>query len=151
VHIDPPPPLASGGLALALLRASDALNGELLKRLAAEGWPFITQNQSLVFAYLSAQGTTASELARRVGITRQSMHTLLEQLRAEKLILRKSHNDDRRSSLVVLSAKGHRLMTAAQQHLVQIESEVAKRIGTTQFALLRGAIAHDWPAMFPEV
>jgi DNA-binding MarR family transcriptional regulator len=151
VTSDSPRTLEAGSLALAFLRASDALNGELLKRLEADGWPLITQNQSLVFAYLSPNGNTASQLARLVGITRQSMHTLLEQLRSEKLILLKSHPDDGRSSLVVLSTKGHRLMTAAQHHLVDIESEVTKRIGATQLALLRSAMAHDWPSMFPEL
>jgi DNA-binding MarR family transcriptional regulator len=148
---DSAPRLASGSLALAFLRASDALNGELLKRLEVDGWPLITQNQSLVFAYLSTDGTTASALARLVGITRQSMHKLLEQLRVEKLILLKSHPEDARSSLVVLSAKGHRLMTAAHRHLVEIEFEISNRIGATQLAQLRKAMAHDWTSMFSEL
>jgi DNA-binding MarR family transcriptional regulator len=148
VPTNAPPTLEPGRLALGFLHASDALNGELLRRLVVEGWPSISQNQSLVFAYLSADGRTASDLARQVGITRQSMQKLLEQLSAEKLILLKSHPDDARSALVVLSARGQRLMVAAQQHLAAIEAEVESRIGVAQLELLRKAMAHDWAAMF---
>jgi DNA-binding MarR family transcriptional regulator len=144
----PPPSIESGRLALELLRASDALNRELIQRLRADGWPPITQNQSLVFAYLSPQGTTASELARRVGITRQSMHKLLEGLLTEKLVLLKSHPDDGRSAFVALSARGKRLMAAAQMHLTAIEAEIETHIGSAKLHQLRRAMAHDWAAMF---
>jgi DNA-binding MarR family transcriptional regulator len=140
--------IASGRLALELLLASDAFNDELLKRITSNGWPPITKNQSLVFAYLSPDGSTASELARRIGITRQSMHKLLEHLLDEKLIRIKSHPDDARSSLVVLTAKGHRLMSSAQQHLADIEGEVASRIGTKAMQQLRAGLAHDWSTIF---
>jgi DNA-binding MarR family transcriptional regulator len=142
-----PPPIKPGELALALLRASDVLNGELVTRLEADGWPCITQNQSLVFAYLSPSGTTASELSRRVGITRQSMHKLLESLLIEKLILLRSHPADGRSSLVVLSAKGHRLMAAAQKHLAEMEQQIEDQIGTKQLTQLRQLMGHNWAAM----
>jgi DNA-binding MarR family transcriptional regulator len=131
-----------------MLRASDVLNRELLKRLAADSWPLITQNQSLVFAYLSPQGTTASELSRRVGITRQSMHKLLEGLMCEKLVLLKAHPEDGRSSLVMLSARGRRLMAAAQKHLVDIEQELQDHIGAEQLAQLRQIMVHDWSSTF---
>ncbi len=145
----PPFPIATGQLALSFLLASDALNDELLKRLEVAGWPPITKNQSLVFAYLSTEGTTASELARQVGITRQSMQKLLEYLQSNKLIRMKSHPKDSRSLLVTLSAQGRRLMTAAQKHLEDIEAEVEIYIGASAIKQLRQAVSHDWKAMFP--
>jgi DNA-binding MarR family transcriptional regulator len=151
VTVELPPSIETGALAIALLKASDVLNGELLRRLEADDWPSISPNQSLVFAYLSPAGTTASELSRRVGITRQSMHKLLEGLLMEKLIQLRAHPDDGRSSLVVLSVRGHRLMAAAQRHLVGIEQEIEDRIGLTQLTQLRQLMAHDWSSMFPSV
>jgi DNA-binding MarR family transcriptional regulator len=76
------------------------------------------------------------------------MQKLLEHLSSEKLILLKSHPDDARATLVVLSARGQRLMVAAQHHLAAIEAEVESRIGVAQLELLRKAMAHDWAAMF---
>jgi DNA-binding MarR family transcriptional regulator len=141
-HVDLSP-LAPGALALGLLRASDAMNNALLARLTNDGWPAITRNQSLVFASLDADGTTHAELARRVGITRQSMQKLVASLVDEGLVELHADTTDARCSLVRLSKKGRRLMTAARRHLTAIERHLEDALGR-DIIVLRRALATDW-------
>jgi DNA-binding MarR family transcriptional regulator len=142
------PPLDPGRIALALLRNSDAINDELLDRLTEDGWPRLTRNQSQVFANLDKDGTTASELARRIGITRQSMQKLLEAMMSMNLLDVVQHPQDARSSLVLITPFGLKMVSAARTHLVALEAVLEERIGANLMTQLRKALAQDWRSFF---
>ncbi len=131
-------------LAARLLDAAEWFNTALLGRLADEGWPRLSRNQALLFAVLDPAGTTPAELARRLGITRQSTHTLLRDLMQERLVRAVPHPQDRRSHLVCLTARGERLAATAWARLADVERELARRIGEERVAVLRDAVSADW-------
>lgn len=136
--------LPHGALAASLLQASEWFNLALLDRLEAQGWPRITRSQSLVFLHLGGGVLRPAELARRVGISRQSMQTLLEHLEHLELVSQRPDPADGRAKQVRVAPRGRRLVAAAEATLRDLEAELVERIGAAQVEALRGALAVDW-------
>lgn len=137
-------------LAFDLLQAADWFNDAIVARLEAQGWPALNRTQALTFPALGADGATPSELARRVGISRQSMQKLLEDLAGRGLVQAQPHPGDRRSLHVTLTDDGRRLVDDAITIARDLERLLARRIGRDTVDALRAALAVDWgPAPAP--
>ena len=102
-------------LLFELRRAVDVLERTLMTRLDAADWPRLTVTQVLLFVHLQPEGVTAAELARRMGMSRQSMQKNLDRLRELNLVTLQPHPRDRRSSLVTRTPDGARFAQAAAQ------------------------------------
>lgn len=139
-------PTHPGGLAYALLRASDWFNDALLVRLETAGWPRLNRTQSLTFASLGPDGTRPADLARSVGISRQSMQTLLADLADHGLVEVTDDPADRRAKIVRVSDRGRHLASDASGILADLEGELAGRIGAPAVAALREVLDHEWGA-----
>lgn len=114
--------------------------------LSAQGLAEITPSQSLVFAHLDREGTTTSELARRIGVTRQAVQQQVGELVAAGLLATEPEPGDRRARRVVLTATGRRSVTAALATFAALEDELATRIGPSRVTALRAALERDWGA-----
>lgn len=137
-------PLPPGGLAAALLAASDWFNDALLVELRELGWPPVNRTQSLVFLKLGAGEMRPAELARRIGISRQSMQTLLDGLDEAGLVAQRADPDDRRAKLASLTGDGRRFVGDAQRLLRGLERSLARRIGQAEVEALRRVLSLDW-------
>ncbi len=131
-------------LGAALLFASDWFNDALVGRLQASGWPRFSRTEALVFAFVDEDGTRPVELARRIGISRQSMHTVISKLIQRDLLTTDPDPNDARSLLVRLSSRGNQLAHAASKVIEELEGELAGRIGTEHVESLRRALAAHW-------
>ena len=127
----PRPPLA-----LVLLRASRWFDAQLLERLEGHGWPRLTPAQSLVFAHLSKGGTSPSELARRLGSSRQAAHELVAGLKAYDLLDVVEDPARRRGRLVMLTPTGRRLADDARRVLADLEGQLGQERVATLHGLL---------------
>lgn len=137
-------PLDGGSLAAALLRAAEWFNDALLDRLEADGWPPLSRGHAQVFVNLDPDGTPPAELARRIGITRQSVQTLVQHLVDHDLVTLVDHPTDGRSHLVRLSSHGTQLARAAGTIMSDIETALADRIGPDGVGGLRTALSRPW-------
>lgn len=108
-------------LALVLLRASRWFDAQLLARLEERGWPRLTPPQSLVFAHLSEGGTPPSELARRLGTSRQATHELVAGMARLGLLGTVEDAGRARGRLVVLTPEGRALAADARTVLADLE------------------------------
>lgn len=136
--------MAPRRLALGLLDAADWFNDGLLLALAAAGWPQLSRHQAQVFPLLGADGVSQSEISRRLGITRQSVNTLVHELIALGVLEHRPDPDDRRAKRVVLTAHGRLLAADAARILDRMEQHLADRIGAEHVAALRVAVEADW-------
>ena len=129
-----------------LLRGYRWFEDGLLSRLAGDGWPQITRAHSLVFAHLDLEGTRPSELARRIGISRQAVNQTLVELVELGLVEIVPDPASRRSKLVVLTPLGRTTVRSAQAMFRELEDALAQQIGRARVTDLRRALEADWGA-----
>lgn len=108
------------------------------------GWPRIRMPHSAVFAHLDQEGTRESELARRIGVTRQSLHQTVLELRDMGLVDLTPDPSNRSAKLVVLSPLGQEHVRVALSAFAALEAELARRIGTAHVRELRQILQLDW-------
>ncbi len=121
----------------------------LRSRLTALGWREITPAQSLVFASIDLDGTRSSELARRIGVSRQAVHQTIGELVEVGLLKLVADPSDGRAKLVVVTHEGERNIAAARIAFAEIESELRARIGVQHITAMRSALEADWGS--PEI
>ena len=80
-------------------------NAELLAGLN-KSYPSAGMAMNQVMILIDANGTTVAELARRAGMTKQSMAESVANLEAMGLVERAQHPGDRRAKLVLLTDEG---------------------------------------------
>lgn len=123
-----------------LLTANRRFEEELTERLNARGYVDIRSAHSAVFAHLDPEGTRPTKLARRAGMTKQSMGELIADLEAKGYVERREDAGDRRARIVVLTDAGIRLDREAARAVAEIERDYRRRLGPEHFAALRGAL-----------
>lgn len=137
----------AGPALLALLqRGARRFSEELTERLAQAGVDPITPAHASVLAHLDDEAALSiAELARRAGVTRQTMHRAVTQLVDEGLLASKPGPGFPRSSLIELTAAGRKRRDIASGILRDLEGELADRLGTSTLAELRESLTRAWP------
>jgi DNA-binding MarR family transcriptional regulator len=119
---------------------------ELMERLDAAGVDPITPAHTTVLAHLD-RGTSLSiaELARRAGVTRQTMHRAVTQLLSEGLLVSTPGPGFPRSTLVGLTVEGCRRHDIARGILLDLEDLLGSQLGPAAVAELRDSLTRAWP------
>jgi len=128
-----------------LMQAFRWFDQSLLATLIARGGPEISQAQSMIFAHLDIdKGTRASELARRIGVTRQAVHKTINELKALGLLELAPDPTNRSAKLVTLTPAGRGDVAMALMAFADIEAHLANRIGVETVTALRQALEKEW-------
>ena len=89
----------------------------------------LSADEYAVFSMLRATGgTTPTELARWMAAPPTTVSAYLKRFTARGLVTRVPHPDDGRSSLVRLTAAGHRTHDAARRRFDPVRNEVVARL-----------------------
>ncbi|VAW95266.1 hypothetical protein MNBD_GAMMA21-1432 [hydrothermal vent metagenome] len=116
----------------------------LRQSLIKQGWPKITSSQSLLMAYITSDGIRISELARCLNISRQAAQRLVHELNEKGLVRINPDPDNLSAKLVVLSARGQKIVKDALRIFQQLERSICKRVGSKQVKDLREVLEADW-------
>ena len=127
-----------------LLRRFSWMEAALSKRLAAGGWAKLTRPQIMLFAYLQGPGSSSSEIARHLRISRQAVHQMVKELEAQGLIKQIPDPDRGNAKLIIKTEKGYQLNDIAREYLRDIDQMVADRIGKEEMELLRTILLSSW-------
>jgi len=124
---------------LALLqRGVRWFSEELLQRLDAAGVAPITPAHTAVLAHLGREASLSiAELARRGGVTRQTMHRAVSQLLEEGLLTSTPGPGFPRSTLIGLTAAGRQRRDVAAKVLRDLERDLEGQLGSAAVAELR--------------
>ncbi len=139
-------PSNAAPLGQLLLKAFRWFDESLRATLVARGWPEMSAAQSMVFAVLDQDGTSTAELARRIGVSRQAVHQTVKDLEALGLVEQVPEPGDGRVRLVRLTTQGRANVAAALGAFIDLEAELARRIGVGHAAGLRRALEAEWGA-----
>ena len=112
-----------------LIRATHTMNAELGKRIRARGFSDFQPSFTALLGHLDTEGTRISALARRMGTSRQAVSQLLQQIEARGYVERIPDPHDKRAVIARHTHSGRRLLKAAIETMIAIESEYESALG----------------------
>lgn len=122
----------------ALLRQPwEAVRRRMLEHLHERGFDDLEQAHLTVLQYPGPGGTRPSDLAARLGMTKQALNYLLGELERLGYLERRAHPDDLRSKRIELTVRGRAASKAMRAAVKQQERSWARDLGPTRFAELR--------------
>ncbi|UUY52069.1 MarR family transcriptional regulator [Streptomyces yangpuensis] len=101
----------------------------------------------MAFQALKGGGATATELAERLGVTKQAAGQLVDDLERRGYVRREPHPEGGRRKLVVLTGAAREHLSVAGRVLHRLEDELA---GTADLATLRRELGHVVRALHGE-
>lgn len=130
---------------IALLQRSVRwFSDELLERLDAAGVDPITPAHTTVLAHLGSDTSLSiAELARRAGVTRQTMHRAVTQLVDEGLLTSTPGPGFPRSTLIGVTDAGSRRRVIALGILHDLEQVLCDRLGPDALTQLRESLTRS--------
>jgi DNA-binding MarR family transcriptional regulator len=131
---------------LPLLQAFFWFDDGLQSYLQSKGWSQVTRPQSMVMANVVIGVHNPSDIARNLGISRQAVHTTINQMVNMGILELRQDETDGRAKLVVLSDVGAEMRTDANAVMVALVDELRQRIGTRNVDNLVKAFSQDWGA-----
>ena len=130
-------------LSINLRAQAEHLNRRLVTRLSDRGWPRLSVNQALTFTLIGKDPVTTAHLAARLGITRQSCHTLIDHLEGHDLITVVSAPSEK-TKKVAMTRRGQRLRQDATLIMSGLEMRLEAALGTTGVGGVRDVLGADW-------
>jgi DNA-binding MarR family transcriptional regulator len=121
----------------ALLRAPwEAVRRRMLERLHEHGFDGLDTAHLNVFLYPGPQGTRPSELAARLGVSKQALNYLLGDLERSGYLERQTDPRDARSKLIALTPRGVLVAQTMRDAVSEIEQDWQEQLGPKRFAQL---------------
>ena len=129
---------------LNLLSGFYWLDEGLQSYIRARGWPAVTRPQSMVMANVVMGVRYPSEIARRLGISRQAIHTTLKTMSDMNMVKLVDDPNNMRVKVVQLTEMGEAMRRDAQQAMKLMTEELIRRIGQDAFDQTATTLARDW-------
>jgi DNA-binding MarR family transcriptional regulator len=123
-----------------LLRAHRAFSMRANEKLHARGHAGLSLVHTTLFAHLDLAGTRITTLAERVGVSKQAVGSLVQELEQRGYVARSVDPVDRRATLVTLTQAGWQFIQDAHQVKREIEGEYMRVLGEERMQMLREAL-----------
>jgi DNA-binding MarR family transcriptional regulator len=125
----------------ALLRVPwEAVQRHMLNRLHERGFDDLDAAHLTVFQYPGPQGTRPTDLASRLGISKQALNYLLGELERLDYLERQPDPDDLRAKRIALTARGTSAIAVIRSAVDEIETSWAQQLGPKRFAQFRSLL-----------
>ena len=131
-------------LIIALFQRFCWLDEGLQARLHDHGWPDVNRPQSMVMTNIVSGIVRPSDIARNLGVSRQAVHSTINQMVKLGIVRLDVDPDDRRHRIVSLTDLGARMRQDAQRSMDALTAQIADRLGQDRFDALLAALEADW-------
>ena len=131
---------------LNLLSGFYWLDEGLQSYIRARGWPTVTRPQSMVMANILMGVRYPSDIARRLGVSRQAIHATLKTMGEMDMVRLVDDPNNMRVKVVELTETGEAMRGDAQQAMALMKQELQRRLGQEAFAQTAATLAEDWGA-----
>jgi DNA-binding MarR family transcriptional regulator len=129
---------------LEMLRKYYWLDDALNRNLHRLGWPDVTRSQCLVFLHIAMGINRASQIARNLGVTRQAMSLILNEMREKNLVEFRPDPTDKRAIVVHFYEADPKIREDAVKIIDFVEGELQHRIGARSFTKFIEILKLDW-------
>ncbi len=127
-------------LPLMLLAAFRALIDELHDELATIGYTDARPLHGFALQAVRSEGTTTSELGRRLGISKQAAAKTAGQLEQLGYLAREPHPSDDRALLLTRTARGEQFLSDSARIFDRLRDRWARELGADRLALVEAAL-----------
>jgi DNA-binding MarR family transcriptional regulator len=131
-------------LIIALFQRFCWLDEGLQARLHDHGWPDVNRPQSMVMTNIVSGIVRPSDIARNLGISRQAIHSTINQMVGLGIVQLDVDPVDRRHMIVSLTDLGARMRKDAQRSMDALTAQIAAKLGQDKFDALLAALEADW-------
>jgi DNA-binding MarR family transcriptional regulator len=101
--------------------------------IAGKGEPGLRASHHRVLGHVPPEGITVTELAERVGMTKQGIGQFVTQLTESGHLAVAASQDDRRVRIINRTAKGDASVRRLAALLEELEADWANRVGTKRY------------------
>jgi DNA-binding MarR family transcriptional regulator len=115
---------------------------ELHERLRALGWEDVRPSFGFHLLALRDAPLTTTELASRLGVSKQAVSKLADAMVDQALLERRPHESDGRQSLLALAPRGHELLADVEKIYAELEREWADIIGAAALGQTKTRLAN---------
>ncbi len=123
-------------LPLRLLLAFRVLLDELHAELAAQGHPDVRPLHGFVLQAIGVEGTTAVELGRRLGVSKQAAGKTVDALERMGYVVRRPDPDDARRKQIRLTERGIDCLRRSAQIFDRLRASWAETLGEARLRAL---------------
>lgn len=124
-----------------LFKAARLLDEEALARIAQKpGRVRLRRSHTSLFPHIDLEGTRVTELAERLGVTKQAASQLVDDLEQLGVLARVPDPGDARARRVIFTQLGREGLLEGLNVLRQMERELARKVGDKKMAGLRAAL-----------
>lgn len=127
-----------------LVHAVNWVDESLQNTIETYGWNRLPKTQSLIMANISDGIVRPSQLAKILGISRQAIHQTLAEMAEKDLVVIETDPTDGRAKIVKFSPSAIAIRDDGLKASIEIERELAKRIGRKALNNLKAALSLDW-------
>jgi len=124
-----------------LFKAARLLDEEALLRVAKlPDRPRLRRSHTALFPHIDLDGTRVTDLAERVGVSKQAISQLLDDLEALGVVAREPDPADARSRRVVFTERGKKGLLEGLATLAKLEADLVRAVGEGPMRGLREGI-----------
>ena len=138
---------------LNLLKCVYWFDDALQDNMSAQGFPRASRAISFILLNVAHGEYRATKIAKNLGISRQAVSQMLNELRDRGMLRMRVDPSDKRSQIVEFSPRFTKMGSACAEVLAQVEGQLARRIGLRSFEAMRRGLCADWgpPPMIGEL
>ena len=126
---------------MALLRlASEVGQTSLYERLEAVGYKELRPTHFRLLRYPGLEGVRPTELAQRLGTSKQAVNPLINDLERWGYLQRRPDPTDQRGRVLCLTDRGRELMATIKELHGEIEADWEAELGRRRYQTLRSAL-----------
>jgi len=118
-----------------LFRAARLVNERAMGSVQAAGSTLRVAHTQL-FPHITTDGVRLTEIADKLGVTKQAIGPLVDDLEREGVVERVDDPDDRRAKRIRWTRKGQRSLLHGLGVLAALETELAREVGKARLAEL---------------
>lgn len=125
-----------------LFRCARLLNAEALGRVRVKaGAPRLRPSHAALLPHLDPEGTRLTDLAARMGVSKQAVGQLVEELEGMGVVTRAEDAEDRRAKRVRFTPRGRKGLQAGLGVMRELEGELSSAIGQRRMEELHAILA----------
>ncbi|WP_394621991.1 MarR family winged helix-turn-helix transcriptional regulator [Lentzea sp. JNUCC 0626] len=117
---------------------------QLNDHAALAGATRLSASAGMLMSYLRPEGVRAADVARRMGVSRQHVHTVVRELLDLGIVTQQSDPRSGRDKIIIPTPAGEHRRRQALDHLADLEREIAGRLGDDELTTLRSLLSRAW-------